>query len=141
MGERLFDEVPERYIILHDRFIPDEDVQYYFRCANCLVLPTSSPSALTSGAAALSMTLQTPIIARNYTPFQEFFESGLGVPSDFSSTSDLLAAFRKVLSWDRAEFEERCRKYNHDTSMERVGEMHAQLYRRIAGPAFDHHQS
>jgi len=133
MGERLFDEVPERYIILHDRFIPDEDVQYYFRCADCLVLPTSSPSALTSGAAALSVTFQTPIIARDYTPFQEFFEYGLGVPSDFSSASDLNAAVQEVLSWDRADFEDKCRKYNDKTDMELVGEMHARLYRDIAG--------
>ncbi len=139
-GNRLFDGVASRNIIVHDRFIPDEDVQYYFRSADCLVLPTSSSSALTSGAAALSVTFQTPIIARDYTPFQEFFENGLGVPSDFSSTSDLYGAVQKVLSWDRAEFEENCRKYSHETSMERVGDMHARLYRQIAGKAIDHQQ-
>lgn len=138
MGNDLFKDVPDQNIIVHDRFIPDEEVQFYFRCADCLVLPTSSPSALTSGAAALSVTFQTPIIARNYTPFQEFFENGLGVPSDFGSTADLNAAVQKVLSWNRLEFEDRCRKYNHETSMERVGEMNTRLYRRIAGKAIDH---
>jgi len=138
MGNDLFKDMPDRNIIVHDRFIPDEEVQYYFRCADCLVLPTSSPSALTSGAAALSVTFQTPIIARDYTPFQEFFEKGLGVPSDFGSSSNLNAAVQKILSWNRAEFEERCLKYNLEANMERVGEMHAQLYRQVAGKTLDH---
>ena len=140
LGKDLLKDIPEKNIILHDRFIPDEDVQYYFRCADCLVLPTSSPSALTSGAAALSITFHSPIVARDYTPFHEFFEKGLGARSDFGSTQDLTAAVHEVLSWDRGEFEERCRNYNRETSMDRVGEMHAQLYRQIAGPAVDNGQ-
>lgn len=131
MGDHLSGIEGHGNLIVHDRFIPDEEVQYYFRCADCLVIPTSSPSALTSGAAALSITFETPIIARNHTPFQEFFQKGLGVPSEFASPHELYQAVSEIHSWDRQEFKERCQKYNDETCMQLVGKMHAQLYRQL----------
>lgn len=50
-------------VILHDRFIPDEEVRYYFSVADAVVLPYRS--ATQSGVTQIAYNFGTPIIVTN----------------------------------------------------------------------------
>jgi glycosyltransferase involved in cell wall biosynthesis len=118
-------------VIYHDHYIPDDLVQYYFGCADAVIHPTCAFSALTSGSAALSISMYTPLIAADHVPFRDLVEDGLGIYCDFSSPDSLKRAVREVLSWDMDEFRDRCDKYMTRTNVSRVASRHAGLYHSL----------
>lgn len=118
-------------VIYHDHYIPDDLVQYYFRCADATIHPTCAYSALTSGSAALSITMHTPLITTDHVPFRDFIEDELGVYCDFKSPENLEQAVRQILTWDTEKFHDRCDEYLDETSQSCVASRHVELYRSL----------
>lgn len=106
-------------VSLHLRFIPDEEVELFFRASNCAVISTSF--ALASGSALLSVSMGTPVLMpRRGSAFElqancgsawvSLFEGGIRHDvlrqalqiRQPASTPDL----EKWYSWERA-----CRSY------------------------------
>jgi glycosyltransferase involved in cell wall biosynthesis len=118
-------------VIFHGTYVPEDMVQYYFKCADFFLLPSQSLSCLTSGSAVLAVGFKVPIIASDGVPYMEFVESRLGVTCDFKSPGSLLEAVDEVRSWDRREYLSRRAEYLRRTDPARVVALHARMYRKL----------
>ena len=68
--EKLFTELNiDEYCTKHFKFIPDEDIPYYFTAADCCVLPYTS--IFQSGVHALSYAYGLPVIASDVGSFRD----------------------------------------------------------------------
>ena len=61
-------------VALHDRFIPDEEVRYYFSAADCLVLPYRS--ATQSGVTQIAYNFSLPMIVTDVGGLPEIVPDG-----------------------------------------------------------------
>ena len=61
-------------VVLHDRFIPDEDVRYYFSAADALVLPYRT--ATQSGVTQIAYQFSTPMIVTDVGGLKEIVPDG-----------------------------------------------------------------
>lgn len=123
----LFGNPANNNIILHDKFIDDSDVPYYFASADVVLLPTVSESAMTSGTAYLCLTFDKPMIVSDHIAFSEFISRGLAFPSTFQP-EDFFAVLNQVFSLDTEQFHRKCKEYKTKTSLENVGLLHAEVY-------------
>ncbi|HEY1707275.1 MAG TPA: glycosyltransferase family 4 protein [Rhizomicrobium sp.] len=73
--------------------VPDEDVQYYVRAADAMVLTQSE--ALNSGSALLAVTMGLPVIAPDTPAFRPLRPLGVQTydPPDAAALADAMAAF------------------------------------------------
>ena len=61
-------------VVLHDRFIADDDVRYYFSAADCLVLPYRS--ATQSGVTQIAYNFSVPMLVTNVGGLPEIVPDG-----------------------------------------------------------------
>ncbi len=61
-------------VVLHDRFIADDDVRYYFSAADCLVLPYRS--ATQSGVTQIAYNFSLPMLVTNVGGLPEIVPDG-----------------------------------------------------------------
>lgn len=61
-------------VVLHDRFIADDDVRYYFSAADCLVLPYRS--ATQSGVTQIAYNFSVPMLVTNVGGLPEIAPDG-----------------------------------------------------------------
>ena len=61
-------------VILHDRFIPDAEVKYYFSAADCVVQPYKT--ATQSGVTQIAYQFCTPMIVTNVGGLAEIVPDG-----------------------------------------------------------------
>lgn len=88
-------------VIVHDRFIPDPDVKYYFSASDCLVLPYYS--ATQSGVTQIAYNFDTPMIATRVGGLAEIVtDSVSGIVTDVSAES-IAAAIEKFYTGGTAE--------------------------------------
>lgn len=104
----------EEDIIMHDRFIPDPDVKYYFSAADCLVLPYYS--ATQSGVTQIAYNFDVPMIATRVGGLAEIVTDGVsGIITDVSAesiadaidrfyTRDTAEALRRGVEKEKARF-------------------------------------
>lgn len=79
-------------------FIPDEDVQYYFRAADVVVLPFED--SLTSGSVILGMTFARPVVAPTVGCVRELLDSRGGFPYDPDDPDGLVRALERAATAD-----------------------------------------
>jgi len=77
-------------IILHKRFVPDEELQVYFGASDVVVLPFER--ILSSGSAILAMGFARPVVAPAMGCLLELIPEGAGILYDPSDPSGLLRA-------------------------------------------------
>ncbi len=73
--EALIREVSDVKIIVHERYIPDEDVKYYFSVADVCVLPYRS--ATQSGIVAIAHQFAVPVITTDVGGLKESVHNGI----------------------------------------------------------------
>jgi glycosyltransferase involved in cell wall biosynthesis len=121
-------------IHLRNEFIPDDEVQYYFRACDAVVLPYRD--ILTSGTAVLAMSFGRPVIAPGHGPLQDLIGEDAGVTYDADADD---ARLRSVLEWASghlAELEasgEAAGRRADDWGWASIGQATRSLYDEIRG--------
>jgi beta-1,4-mannosyltransferase len=113
-------------VFLYDGFVPDSQIQYFMRAADCLVLPYLE--SFTSGMAFLGLSFRLPIVATNATAFNEMADLGLCLPCDPRNPTSVAEAVDAVCGWDRAKFEERCSAFLDTCGWDEIADRHMALY-------------
>ena len=117
-------------IVLHDYFIPDERVKYYFSAADCVVLPYKT--ATQSGVTQICYNFCTPVIVTNVGGLAEI------VPNDRvgyvcePSVDGVADALERVFEGDNIErfahnmIEER-KRFSWGAMCDKIEELYAQI--------------
>lgn len=118
---RLRDEV-----VLHDFFIADEDVRYYFSAADCLVLPYRS--ATQSGVTQIAYNFSLPMIVTDVGGLPEIVpdgRTGLVCPPTVEGIADALRRIRAegVLQRLRDNFAEERKRFSWSAMCDRLVEV------------------
>ena len=104
----------ESEVVMHDYFIPDDRVKYYFSAADCVVLPYKS--ATQSGVTQICYNFCTPVIVTNVGGLAEIVPDGrVGYVCEPSKggvlraleqiyASDTLARFAEAMTEERKRF-------------------------------------
>jgi beta-1,4-mannosyltransferase len=61
---------PNKNIIIHNKFIPDTELQYYFRAADLCIFPFKD--IFNSGSVLLSVSFDTPVLVPHSPNFEEY---------------------------------------------------------------------
>ena len=120
-GSGLRDEVA-----LHDRFIPDEEVRYYFSAADCLVLPYRS--ATQSGVTQIAYNFSLPMIVTDVGGLPEIVpdgRTGLVCAPTAEGIADALRRVREVgtLRRLRDNFAEERKRFSWGAMCDRLTEV------------------
>jgi len=104
------DRKPQR-IRLESRFIPNDELQYYFSASNVVVLPYTE--ILTSGGAMLAISFGRPVIAPRLGHLQDAISPECGVLYDPSDPEGLSRAMREIQgrSFDDAVIRQHARRF------------------------------
>jgi glycosyltransferase involved in cell wall biosynthesis len=88
-------------IVIHDRVIPDDEVQVYFRAADVFVLPFRNTT--TSGSLLLGLSFGLPVIASRVGNVPEIVAGDCGLTYYPDDPDGLTACLRLIKERDRAE--------------------------------------
>jgi len=83
-------------VVLHDRFIADEDVRYYFSASDCLVLPYRS--ATQSGVTQIAYNFSLPMLVTNVGGLPEIVPDGRVGLVCGPSTDGILEGLKRIYS-------------------------------------------
>ena len=113
-------------VALHDRFIPDEEVRYYFSAANCLVLPYRS--ATQSGVTQIAYNFSLPMIVTDVGGLPEIVpdgRTGLVCAPTAEGIADALRRVREVgtLRRLRDNFAEERKRFSWGAMCDRLTEV------------------
>mgnify|MGYP003292650531 CR=1 FL=1 len=81
-------------VVLHDRFIADDDVRYYFSAADCLVLPYRS--ATQSGVTQIAYNFSVPMLVTNVGGLPEIVPDGKGGLVCKPTVEDIVEGLNRV---------------------------------------------
>lgn len=88
-------------VVLHDRFIADEDVRYYFSAADCLVLPYHT--ATQSGVTQIAYNFSLPMIVTRVGGLPEIVPDGrVGIVCE-PTVESLTSALQRIYEGDKLE--------------------------------------
>jgi glycosyltransferase involved in cell wall biosynthesis len=126
------------HIIERIEFVPDEDTEIYFKCADVLVLPYTHISQ--SGVLVLGYNFGLPVIASDVGSFREdILEGRTGYvfrprdPADLAKTIEVY--FSSALFRELENRREEIRAYANDRfSWNKAGEMTKKLYEKLLAP-------
>lgn len=127
---------------LHVKFIPDSDVERYFKAADALVL--SYTSIFQSGLPFLSYRFGLPIIATDVGAFREIIREGetgfLCPPSDAQALANaIFSHFNSKLYHQREVHAEAITRWVHEqNSWSRIGGILSGIYENLAGSPARH---
>jgi glycosyltransferase involved in cell wall biosynthesis len=111
---------PQR-IRVENRFVPDDELQYYLTACNVVVLPYVD--VLTSGAAMLAISFGRPVIAPRRGYLQDAIDPESGVLYNPSDAEDLPRAMHRIqdLRFDDAVIRQHARKFEwRDAAMKTI---------------------
>ena len=113
-------------VALHDRFIPDEEVRYYFSAADCLVLPYRS--ATQSGVTQIAYNFSLPMIVTDVGGLPEIVpdgRTGLVCAPTAEGIADALRRVREVgtLRRLRDNFAEERKRFSWGAMCDRLTEV------------------
>ena len=113
-------------VALHDRFIPDEEVRYYFSAADCLVLPYRS--ATQSGVTQIAYNFSLPMIVTDVGGLPEIVpdgRTGLVCAPTAEGIADALRRVREVgtLRRLRVNFAEERKRFSWGAMCDRLTEV------------------
>ncbi|MAJ68278.1 MAG: glycosyltransferase [Alteromonadaceae bacterium TMED7] len=91
-SNEIYSKLSNSNITFHEGFIADEEVKYYFSASNVCVLPYRK--VLTSGAAMLSISFSTPVIAPDIGVLPEFVDENIGTLfSDYDEMEKIMRMY------------------------------------------------
>ena len=113
-------------VVLHDRFIPDEDVRYYFSAADCLVLPYRT--ATQSGVTQIAYNFSLPMIVTRVGGLPEIVPDGrVGLVCE-PTAADIECALCTIYEGDRlsifrANFAEERKRFSWERMCDKLLEV------------------
>ena len=114
-------------VVLHDRFIADEDVKYYFSAADCLVLPYRT--ATQSGVTQIAYNFSLPMIVTRVGGLPEIVPDGrVGLVCEPDADS-IVAAMLQIYSGDtlvvmRDNFAEERKRFSWSAMCDKLEEVY-----------------
>ncbi len=124
-------------IMTHLTYVPDEELQYFFRAANVCVFPYKRIT--TSGAALLAFSFGCPIIAPALGPFKDLASGGRGLLYPPGDERRLARALHMALNGALATAGERVLAYTRSLDWRHLAKKHGQVYERVlCRPLLDH---
>lgn len=124
------------YIKFDNKFIPDNEIEYYFRAADCLVLPYKA--IYQSGVLFLSYSFGLPVIATRVGNFEnDILEGKTGLLSEKNNPNDLANKienfYQSNLFLDANKTREFIINYAKEKySWEKIGELTYKVYQSIS---------
>lgn len=114
-------------VVLHDHFIADENVRYYFSAADCLVLPYRS--ATQSGVTQIAYNFSLPMVVTRVGGLPEIVSEGvvgLVCEPDAESIADAMKRIYEgdTLSILRSNFAQERRRFSWETMCDRLLEVY-----------------
>ncbi len=122
----LLKQASGNFVILHEGFVPESQVQYFMKSADCLVLPYLD--SFTSGMAFLGLSFRLPIVGTSAIAFKEIIDLQLSLPCIPNDPKSVAEAIEDVCSWDRAQFEARCDAFLSTCRWDEIAEKHVAVY-------------
>lgn len=115
-------------VLLHARFVPDDELQVFYRAADLAVLPYRD--ILTSGVVGAALSFGVPVVAPRRGSLPEALADGAGVLYEPDSPGDpLWDAIEQVRASDRAPLASRALARSEELSFARLGEAAAPAIR------------
>ncbi len=114
-------------VVLHDRFIADEDVKYYFSAADCLVLPYRT--ATQSGVTQIAYNFSLPMIVTRVGGLPEIVPDGrVGIVCEPDADS-IAAAMQQIYSGEmlstmRENFTEERKRFSWSAMCDKLIEVY-----------------
>ena len=114
-------------VVLHDRFIADDDVKYYFSAADCLVLPYRT--ATQSGVTQIAYNFSLPMIVTRVGGLPEIVPDGrVGLVCEPNADS-IAAAMQQIYSGDtlsvmRENFAEERKRFSWAAMCDKLEEVY-----------------
>lgn len=113
---------------LYDKYIPNDDVQYFFNAADFTIFPYSEITS--SGSVILSTTFSVPTIAPRIGALLDI-PPDIGILYDPNTPDALRLALQEALKKDKVQRSRMCdasKKYSHSLSWSRIGEQTEAIY-------------
>lgn len=128
------DELGDDSVIVHNRFIPDEDVEKYFMAADAVVLPYRD--IYQSGVPFLAYSFGLPVIATRVGALpeavQEGFSGCLAEPGSVDSLADAVVRFFEGSTYTSSRRRQEIRDWaSRRHSWSAIGEQLARAYHRV----------
>jgi len=117
-------------IHMHNRFVPDEEVQYYFNACDYAVFPFER--VLTSGSVILSLSFGRPVIVPRLGCLCELDGSGAAILYDPACPAGLHEALSKALEANGEQFAQRARALAKRLDWKHIARRHMAVYRKPA---------
>lgn len=130
--EKSLDELRQnRKFEVHDEYIPDADVETYFRRASVVLLPYYD--ATQSGVIAIAYSFARPVVSTRVGDLEELVENGkTGFLADPTSNEDIADKVVRVLQDDslrRRMGENAYRKVKEELSWDKIAKKTIEVYR------------
>ena len=110
-------------------YVPDDDVQLYFRAADAVVLPFRRTQ--TSGSLMLAMSFGRAIVAPAIATLPEYVDRGSAILFDPNEANGLAAALREAFVANTVWMGENARRQAEARSWAVMAQVHAAAYRAV----------
>ena len=128
--KRIADHGFQEEVILHDRFIPDEEVKYYFSAADFVVQPYKT--ATQSGVTQIAYQFCTPMVVTDVGGLPEIVPDGRGGYVCPPTAEGVADAVVRIWEGDAVErFRANCAEERKRFSWEEMCTRIAELYERV----------
>lgn len=118
-------------ILLHDRFIPDDEVRYYFSAADCVIQPYKS--ATQSGVTQIAYQFCTPMVVTDVGGLTEIVPDGRVGYVAPPTVEGVARAVERIYEGDALErFRQNCLEERKRFSWEAMCDRIEELYRSVA---------
>lgn len=115
-------------IRIHARFIPDEEIQYFLRSANVMVLPFRE--ILTSSSVITGMSYEIPIIAPSLGCLPELITPEAGILYNNQDPTSLLQAMQLIKTLDTDKMGKAAKAITDRLSWMTIAQQTAKIYRQ-----------
>ena len=113
-------------------YVPDDDVQLYFRSADVVVLPFRRTQ--TSGSLMLAMSFGRAIVAPAIATLPEYIDADSAIFFDPEDPQGLGAALRQAAAADTERLGASARRRAETLDWAAMARVHAEVYRQVIGP-------
>jgi glycosyltransferase involved in cell wall biosynthesis len=115
---------------LHLHFVAEEKLQYYFGAADVCVLPYRHVT--TSGAAILSFSFGTPVVAPRLGSFEGLVgDRERGILYEPEKRDSLRCALQRIREGDLEAMGQRCTRWAQEHDWTTIAHQHAEMYREV----------
>lgn len=118
---------------IHNRFIPDEEVAYFFQKSDVIVLPYTDGSQ--SGIIPIAYAFKKPVVVTDVGSIAEVVEDGVTgfivPPKDTAALADAIIKILKDDDLRKRMSENVCRKMKNDLSWDKIADKTIEVYKNV----------